>query len=112
MQLLENRNSILFVDNEGTKFSLMKGSSENSTVDVMCSIFAELEKQRETARWLSRVPSHSNIADAPSRGDIHMLVSLGYVDQSVLVQNSIGQLLTFIQMKWGKKAECSIDVPT
>ena len=32
MRLLECRNSILFVDNEGTKFCLMKGSSDNVVV--------------------------------------------------------------------------------
>ena len=42
MKRLECRNSVLFVDNEGTKFCLMKGSSDNAVVDVIFSIFAEL----------------------------------------------------------------------
>ena len=96
MKRLEQRNPILFVDNEGTKFCLMKGSSDNATVDVICSIFAELELQLEAACWLSRVPSHSNIADAPSRGDVHVLAALGFEDQSVMVSGTVDMLLSFI----------------
>ena len=51
--------SFLYVDNEGTRFSLMQGSSENPTVDAMVKRMG----------WLARVSSYSNLADAPSRGD-------------------------------------------
>ena len=33
---------VLFVDNEGTKFSLLKGLSDNECVDNMAELFAEL----------------------------------------------------------------------
>ena len=39
----DNRRVILFVDNEGTKFSLLMGFSENDCVDRMSEAFAELE---------------------------------------------------------------------
>ena len=66
----EKRNCFLYLDNEGTKFCLIKGSSDNAVVDILCAIFAELEMQIETSCWLARVPSHSNIADKPSRAEV------------------------------------------
>eukprot|EP00435_Cladocopium_sp_Y103_P020251 s2204_g4.t3 len=42
MKSLDRRRSFLYVDNEGTKFCLMKGSSENAGVDLLCPEFAEL----------------------------------------------------------------------
>jgi hypothetical protein len=35
---LELRSSTLYVDNEGTKFCMMKGSSKNVTFDLYCGI--------------------------------------------------------------------------
>lgn len=58
------------MDNEGTKFSLLKGSSTNFVVDILAGYFAELEAQIHSITWLARVPSKSNIADPPSRNDI------------------------------------------
>ena len=80
MRKLEKRNSLLYLDNEGTKFCLMKGSSDNEFVDVLCSIFDELEIVVETSCWLARVPSHSNIADKQSRGQTHELRAKGFCD--------------------------------
>ena len=65
-----NRRCVIFVDNEGTKFSLLKGSSDNSTVDLLAGLFAELESSIHSFTWLARVPSKSNIADPPSRNDV------------------------------------------
>ena len=46
--LFANKISFLDVDNEGTKFSLIKGSSENATVDAMAQIFIEIETHDRT----------------------------------------------------------------
>jgi hypothetical protein len=48
---------LIFVDNEGTKFSLFKGSSENATVDLLAGYFAEIEASVHIFAWLARVPS-------------------------------------------------------
>ena len=66
----ENKRCILFVDNEATKFSLLRGSSDNSVVDFLAEQFVEMEALVHTFTWLARVPSSCNIADAPSRGDV------------------------------------------
>ena len=59
---------ILFVDNEGTKFSLLRGVSDNACVDMMAEAFAKLENQLHAMIWIARVPSKSNVADPPSKG--------------------------------------------
>ena len=81
MKQFEVRNSVLYVDNEGTKFCMMKGTSDNSTVDVLCGVFAELEVLVETKCWLARVLFFSNIADKPSRGISHEFLAASYVDE-------------------------------
>ena len=63
--LVKDRMCLLYVDNEGTKFSLMKGMSENLVVAAMAQVFAELETHVHTSCWISRVSSFSNVADAP-----------------------------------------------
>ena len=51
-------------------FPLLKGSSENLTVDALAGFFAEQEAHVHAFTWLARVPSKSKIADPPSRNDI------------------------------------------
>ena len=60
---------VLYVDNEGTKFSLIKGYADNPTVDKLAQVFAAVESEAHTYLWISRVASFSNVADEPSRGD-------------------------------------------
>ena len=59
----------LFVDNEGSKFSLISGTSENSTVADLVRQFTAFELKQHCFLWVSRVPSYSNIADSPSRNE-------------------------------------------
>ena len=62
----------MFVDNEGTKFSLLKGFSKNLTVDAdaLAGFFTEKETFAHAFTGLARVPSKSNIGDPPSRNEI------------------------------------------
>ena len=52
---LNLRNGFLYVDNEGTKYCLMKGASDNEMVDAICAVFAELEMWMQANCWLARV---------------------------------------------------------
>lgn len=90
----ENKKCLLFVDNEGTKFSLRKGLSPNTVV-------AEAEATMQCPRWLSRVPSHSNFADLPLRGCVEPLAKLGYVDASDLSSKIFTRLLASISKAVG-----------
>ncbi|CAL1145137.1 unnamed protein product [Cladocopium goreaui] len=79
-----NKRCILFVDNEGSKFSLLRGSSDNSVVDKLAGFFAEHEASVHAVTWLARVPSKSNLADHPSRNDVSLpffrIVLAGFSD--------------------------------
>ena len=76
----ENRRCVLFVDNEGTKFSFLRGVSENKVVDSLAERFVELESKLHAFIWLARVPSHCNVADAPSRGETDGRLLSGALD--------------------------------
>ena len=65
---LDKKRCLFFVDNEGAKFALLRGMSDNRVVDILSEIFAVEESKIATLIWLCRVPSKSNIADEPSRG--------------------------------------------
>ena len=110
-KFFEKRNCFLYLDNEGTKFCLIKGSSDNAVVDILCAIFAELEMQIKTSCWLARVPSHSNIADKPSRAEVTELLENGYKDHSKLAAEKLKDLLAFMNLKVGRKAECVVRSP-
>ena len=104
---ISNRKSFLYVDNEGTKFSLMNGSSDNSVVDVLAIIFAEIETYMGASCWIARVSSYSNLADAPSRGDCQLLLKLGFLDVSDLAVACLESLLRCMKGKMGKMAAAS-----
>ena len=70
--VVAGKKCVLFVDNEGTKFSLLKGTSDNETVDLLAGFFTEFEAGVHTYSLLARVPSKCNIADPPSRNDLSM----------------------------------------
>ena len=107
-ECLKDRMGFLYVDNEGTKFSLMKGMSENATVDAMAQVFAEIETHVRTLCWISRVSSFSNIADAPSRGDCEVLRKLAFQDVSEEAQKTLERICISVKIKLGKTAEQQI----
>lgn len=102
--IFSKRMCFLYVDSEGTKFSLMKGSSENHAVDVMAQIFAEVETHVRTLCWLARVSSFSNIADAPSRGDCSLLKQLKFHDVSLETTRCLDSICTAMEAKLGREA--------
>ena len=65
---LAYRSSLSFVDNDGAKFALVAGYSSNPHSCALLTACAEACIARAISFWYERVPSASNIADAPSRG--------------------------------------------
>ena len=55
---------VSYIDNEGAKFSLVKGCSRSPVLARICHWVATLCEKRTILPWFSRVPSPSNIADA------------------------------------------------
>jgi len=96
------RRCVLFVDNEGTKFSLLKVSFDNDIVDLLAGYFAEYELLVHAFSWLARVPSKSNIADPPSRND----TSLPFFDNAFNVSTKakeVADLLIYKILEDGEK---------
>jgi len=96
--------SFLYVDNEGTKFSLMKGFSENATVDAMAQIFIEIETHDRSTCWFARVNSFSNIADSPSRGDCSALKEMGFKDVTETAFKCLNTICMSMMAKLGETA--------
>jgi hypothetical protein len=73
---LKNRRCIIFVDNEGAKFSCIRMSSdeENSTKILLQMSKEELVNQ--SWAWYTRVPTFSNPADPASRLEHDVMVSV------------------------------------
>ena len=65
--LLRSRPLLVYIDNEGSKFSLIKGYSSSPSITAICTLAATYLDTYCVLPWFSRVPSSSNIADFPSR---------------------------------------------
>ena len=74
---LRNSQVVVCTDNEGVKDSLItcQTSSANAT-PLLCAI-VQLEFDLRWNAWFSRVPTESNISDAPSRGKTQQLLDNG-----------------------------------
>ena len=93
----KDRLSYLFVDNEGTKFCLIRGASENPIVDQLVFQFCEAEALAHAVNWIARVPSYSNCADSPSRGDSSELIAKGFKDVSAQALVILAMLMASIE---------------
>ena len=66
---IQGRDVIHFIDNDSARFALIKGSSPCLESAWLVQSFWTDEGEADTRSWIARVPSRSNIADGPSRGD-------------------------------------------
>ena len=76
-KFLAGRKAVAFVDNESAKEALVKGSSFNAHFRALLLQLEVAETDLRSWLWISRVPSHSNPGDGPSRGDDSLVKSLG-----------------------------------
>lgn len=65
--LLHNRRTIFWIDNESARFGLIKGISPSLTMQCIIREFYTMDVAFPCFSWIERVPSSSNIADPPSR---------------------------------------------
>lgn len=82
----------VYIDNEASRFSWIAGTADREIVQRMIHHALCLESNLGLYPYFNRVPSHSNLADDPSRGKFDFLMSLGGVrddvSQDVLLQLS------------------------
>ena len=65
--MLKNRRVIMWIDNESARLGLVKGYSSSPSMDRLLRDVCALEDSCPSLSWYARVPSWSNVADAPSR---------------------------------------------
>ena len=63
----KHRRILIFVDNDSARQALSKGRSPVPASNAMIQYILSLEMKEPALVWYSRVPTHSNPADAPSR---------------------------------------------
>ena len=67
---------LVFIDNEGSRFSLIKGYSTAPAITRICALASNALDSYCIMPWYSRVPSLSNLADLPSRDVGHKLLPI------------------------------------
>ncbi|CAE7396726.1 dnajb6-b, partial [Symbiodinium microadriaticum] len=69
--------AIFYIDNEGARHAIIAagGGSDHARVIIDGILFQETSLQVRS--WYSTLPTHSNLADAPSRGDCASLLQHG-----------------------------------
>ena len=65
---------ICFVDNNSARDVAISGNGRNFTANSLIDFLLKLEMANCTTPWYTRIPTPSNIADNPSRGDVCELV--------------------------------------
>ena len=64
---LSNTQCVFYLDNEAAKGALIKGATDAGSGAKLVQAFVVSEMKLQLKVWFSRVPTSSNIADAPSR---------------------------------------------
>jgi hypothetical protein len=62
------RKIIYFIDNDGARDALIRTFSDSGASLSIIYQFYRQERDSPSSLWFARVPSHSNVSDAPSRG--------------------------------------------
>jgi ribonuclease HI len=65
---ISSKHLVIFVDNEGSKYAILRGYSKNETLTKIVAAISRTEDSATVFCWYSRVPSESNPSDKPSRG--------------------------------------------
>jgi len=74
---LRRRRWVLFVDNDGARGALVKGATAaRPSARIVQEFWVEVGSQASFP-WIDRGPTHSNLADGPSRGDWSVARRLG-----------------------------------
>ena len=64
---MKNKRTIIFVDNQGAKFSCIRMYSEEPNGTKILMQMAKEELKNQSWTWYTRVPTFSNPADPASR---------------------------------------------
>ena len=91
-QQLTNRQVVFYVDNDGVRDVLISCSTSDPVGHALLIKTLELEGALALSSWFTRVPSKSNIADDPSRGECEKLIAAEVQRDSVDPMSMLLQL--------------------
>ena len=74
-EVLSAMSMICFVDNNSARDVAISGNGRNFTANLLIDFLLKLEMSSCTTPWYTRVPTPSNVADEPSRGDVAELLA-------------------------------------
>ena len=86
---------LIYIDNEGSRFSLIKGYSTAPAITRICAL-ASNALDSCIMPWFSRVPSLSNLADLPSRDVGHKLLPISLKSSHESVAEVVEECLQFV----------------
>ena len=86
---LKDSSTVFFTDNEGVFGTFVRGHSEVRRCAQLLDFFCQREEELGVTCWLERVPSASNPADAPSRGEIIKTTGQRLKVSRALMQNAL-----------------------
>jgi len=69
-EVLSAMSMICFVDNNSARDVAISGNGRNFTANLLIDFLLKLEMSSCTTPWYTRVPTPSNVADEPSRGEV------------------------------------------
>ena len=85
-QVITNCAVVVYADNDAVRDCLISCNTASSNARPILDLYLKVEFQASFNAWMSRVPTDSNIADAPSRGDCKLLHSLRASETEVHVE--------------------------
>ena len=74
---------VFYVDNDSARAGLIKGAGATRMADAIIECFCSRESTLQLKAWFSRVASHSNLSDGPSRLDFSLVERLGCAIKNV-----------------------------
>ena len=72
---LDSTQLLVYIDNEGSRYALIKGYSVSRSITAICALAATTLDAHYVLPWFGRIPSVSNLADFPSRQLKHPLLT-------------------------------------
>ena len=82
-ELIKGSQVVFYLDNESAKSGLIKGYGATKVANAIVGSFCQTEALLQLKTWFSRVPTHSNPSDGPSRMCFGLANSLGCTRHSV-----------------------------
>ena len=91
-QFVTNCAIVIYADHDAVRDCLISCNTSSGNARPILDLYLKVEFEASFNAWMSRVPTDSNIVDAPSRGDCQSLLSLGASKTEVnadLVRNHV-----------------------